>query len=415
MSTDERAFQSTDVVNTDLRELWALVADAGGFASAPVTAALCDEPTVAARRGLWALARAGALTERYGVFSCTPVAWEGEVQRGEVGAAAWERVTRWHLATAFAAAGVLRCQALPGGEVIEPDPARPVPKFDGAPGVLDWYRYAHDELLETIERACTLGDDGQGWRLALLDAQIAIVAGPHPDWEHPLDLATRAASRTGEPGAVAMIAEYRGKHALHFGRYAQALAAHEESLALREQAGDLPGQMRSCNALALVHLRTDAAAADVHFNRALALADQLDDAYFRALIRANLASALCAQGHYVPARDLLVKAIAYLRDAGPDYYLAGALQTMARTFRREGAVEPALGWAKQAVELAMKASLPLFLAGPLVEYAEAVLAYGDPRSALDAFDEARAIHAVYGDTVRAGLLAERITQISRPA
>lgn len=409
MNTEEE-LRSAAGLSPDLRQLWGVLADAGGSASPAVLAALTDTSTAAARRSLWALERAGAVTESGGIFACAQVAWEGELCRSALAATSWRRVTRWYLATAYAAAGILRSRALPGGEVIEPDPGRPPLGFDGVAGVLDWYRGSRGELVAAIERARTLRDETQCWRLALLDAQIAVVAGPHPDWEHPLDLGTQAAVDAAEPRAY--LSEYRGKLALHFGRYDQARTAHEEALALREQAGDLTGQMRSHNALALLYLRSDTAAAGEHFTVALDLAHRLGDEYFSALIRANLASALCEQGHHAPARDLLQKAITYLREHGPDYYLANALYTMARTLRCEGAVPLAAGWARRALEVATAAGLPLFIAGALAEHAEVSLADGDRAAALDALHEAVAIHAAYGDTVRAGHLGERIEQIT---
>jgi hypothetical protein len=66
VNTEQGLMNSAAGLSTDLRELWGVLADAGETAPAPVLASLTDTSTAAARRSLWALERAGAVTESGG-------------------------------------------------------------------------------------------------------------------------------------------------------------------------------------------------------------------------------------------------------------------------------------------------------------------------------------------------------------
>jgi tetratricopeptide (TPR) repeat protein len=396
-------------LGAEAERLCATLIDAGGEASLPVLAALADVSVAVARRHVRALVSSGLVVEPTapgGLYAAAPWPWRGE--RGELGWQAWARVTSWYLSCAFAAARALRCDALPGAERIEPAPGRPTPAWRDSGEVIDWYQNTHPQTVEALERAVADGDDRQAWRLAVLLSNIAIVVGPAAEWERVLELGRIAAERSPEPGAIAMVGEYFGKLALHHGRLDDAAAAHAAALALRRDAGDPVGVKRAGNGLALVLLRTDAAAAEAQFADALALAEQDGDRFFAALIRLNLASSMRQQGRWRQARPLLEQGVAYLREHGPGYYLANALQTLAATYRAEGDLPRALALAQEAVDEAVTSELPLYLPGPLVELGEIHLALGDPQEAITAFGEARAIHLAYRDTARAASVAARI-------
>src|SRR5258708_1757925 len=99
----------------------------GAAVEATVIAALADMPTAAAVRHLRQLERLRLVTRPApGRYSCDPQTARAQgITPSTSDEAASTRVTAWYLATVFAAARVLGAAALPGAEVIDPDPDRP--------------------------------------------------------------------------------------------------------------------------------------------------------------------------------------------------------------------------------------------------------------------------------------------------
>ena len=396
----------------EARVLLRLLAGAGRTLPVAVSAALVDQPTAVARRHLDQLVRTGAVLRTGQGYAAVDGA---DVTRPLVPELrAWARVTGWYLACAYRAADVLGAAALPDDEAVAEDGERPAVVLRDAVEATAWYQATHPELYAVLDRAVAAEDHPRVWRLALLMANIAIVAGPLGAWEQALDLGLAAARRDGHLGGQAMLLEYTGKLLLHDGRFDAARTAHEAALTLRETTGDRIGLARSTNALGLVAMREgNANLAAGLFTRSLDLAEEVGSELFTAFARLNLGCALVAQKLPLEGREQLEQAAAYLRETGRGNYLANTLYQIAATHRMCGEHARALIVATEAVHEATDAGLPMYLAGPLCELAENHLALGDEQAALEALAEARAIRAELGDVTRAMLIEAQIEQITR--
>jgi tetratricopeptide (TPR) repeat protein len=396
----------------EARALLRLLVGAGRALPVSVAGALADLPTDVARRHLDQLVRTGAVLRTGPGY--TAVDGAGAVKPLVPELPAWERATGWYLACAYRAADVLGAAALPEEETVLEDPQRPAVALGDAVEATAWYQATHPDLYAVLDRAVAAEDHPRAWRLALLMANIAIVAGPLGAWEQALDLGLAAARRDGHLGGQAMLLEYTGKLLIHDGRLAQARTAHEAALTLRETTHDRLGMARSTNALGLVALREgNPQLAAEQFTGCLTLAEQVGSELFAAFARLNLGCALVAQNLPLEGREQLTLAAAYLRETGRGTYLATALSQIAVTHRLRGEYARALVVATEAVHEATCAGLAMFLAGPLCELAEIYLALDDEPGALAALAEARAIHAEVGDVTRAMRIEERTDQITR--
>jgi tetratricopeptide (TPR) repeat protein len=392
------------------QEVYRCLAAAGGSVPCEVVAALAYLPVPLTYRHLRHLVRVGLATGAGGRYMTAPDA--PPPPRADVDEQAWGRAVGWYAACAFNAARVLGSAALPGGEVIAGAGTWPVPHFEGAARAAGWYAVSHGELAWAVDRAVAVGDDGHGWRLALLVGNIAAATGPVGAWERVLEAGLAAAEREGHADAAGLILEHSGKLLLATGRLEAAVAAQAEAVGVRSGAGDKAGMIRSTNALGLIALRKqDYPVASTYFAGALEMALKAGDREFTAFARMNLGAVLSRDGDTAGAKPLLEAAAAYQREQELGYYLANTLQDLAACHRIEGDHQQAHVTAVKAVDEATRAQLPMYLAGPLCELARAQLALGDQDAALAGFAEARAIHAELGDPVRAGAITREIAQI----
>lgn len=409
----EARIQRTEVpLCEEARVLLRLLAGAGAPLPVAVAGALADLPTAVARRHMDQLVRVGAVLRSGQAYTAVDGAAVAKPLVSEL--PAWARVTDWYLACAYRAADVLGAAALPDDESVPEDPQRPVAALRDAAEATSWYRAAYPDLYAVLDRAVAAEDHPRAWRLALLMANIAIVAGPLGAWEQALDLGLTAARRDEHLGGQAMLLEYTGKLLVHDGRFDAARTAHAAALVLRETTKDQLGLARSTNALGLVAMReSNAERAARLFVRSLALAEEADSELFTAFARLNLGCALVAQNLPLEAREQLEQAAVYLRETGRGNYLANTLYQIAATHRLSGEHARALVAATEAVHEATLAGLAMYLAGPLTELAEIYLALGEEQAALAALAEARAIHAELGDVTRAVRVEGQIAEITR--
>jgi tetratricopeptide (TPR) repeat protein len=396
-------------LSPEARSVYGCLAAVGGSAPVEVVAALAYLPVPDARRHLRQLVRVGAAMAAEGWYAA---AANDTVSEVVVDVQAWSRAVGWYASCAFNAASVLDAVALPVGEQV-PESGWQLTRIVYPHDALAWYAACHGELVWAVEKAVAVGEHGLGWRLALLVANIASVAGPLGAWERMLDLGLIAAERDGRADARGFLLEYKGKLLLAAGRFDDAGRALAEAVGVRS-TDDRAALNRSNNALGLLMLRRgargDYPVARILFAGTLDLARKAGDEEFTAFARMNLGAVLARLGETGEAKQLLEAAAAYQRERELRYYLANTLQNLAACHRIEGDHRRALDLATQAVSLATRAQLPLFLAGPLCELARAHLALGEPELARAAFAEARAIYAELGDEVRADALAREIAE-----
>lgn len=421
-----------------------LLTGAGAGLPVPALAALADLPTATTCRHLDHLVRTGVAQcsdARYAILRApapTETGADGEVRpgaaRGHIaperdgapgfvagekeGAAispdpaGWSRAAHWYLASLHRAAVVLRSASLPGRESISAGPDRPAAPLERPAEALAWYQGAVPEIELVLERAIAGGDDEQAWRLALLSANIAALTRPIGSWELVLGTGLDAARRVKDPEAESMILEYTGHLLLQSGHVDNARTVQGAALHLRVKQRDPVGQVRSHYAQGQVELRDEnLAAAETHFSMALDLAAGIPDAQFAALARLNLGASRARRGARVQAHGLLEQAAAYFRETGQAGYLAGALHEQAAIYRRHGEHSRALQLATDAVEEAVRAQLPIHLAGAVGELGRVHAAMGALDAAGAAFAEAKAIYAEADDVLRADRVEQEISNL----
>jgi tetratricopeptide (TPR) repeat protein len=376
-----------------------------------VIAALADIPGASGLRQLQHLARCELAESAVGGFRIRADA-AGSIEPAVLDAAAWARAGRWCLSALFETAAVLGSATLPDDP---PSPVEGLPTLElpGRAAAVEWYSAVYPVLARVVRRLSEDGNVEAVWRLALLMLNVDVVAGPGTAWRGVADLGLAAARRAGDAPAEAMIGEYEGKLLLATGEIDAARALQEEVFGWRSAAGDQTGIVRSLNALGLVEQRAgDLAAAEPLFRKALAAAEGQGFEEFAAYARLNLGAVLAEAGAPGEAEALLTDARRELRESGRTPYEADAARTLAGLYRRRRQLPRALAMATEAVQIAERGGLALYLAAALSELAAVQKAAGEVMEALGHLREARVIYLAVGDEPRAAKLADEITAIS---
>jgi len=396
------------------RRLLALLAglDPAG-APLSVLAAYADLPSATALRHLTHLTRVGLTEGGAGderAFRLAP--GPAPVRAEPPGEAGHVRAAAWYLGCAFQAARVLGADALPGGEQIPPDPARPPYTPADRFGALEWFAANRDRLAGVLEQACGLRDDAQAWRLALLMLNLGCFAGPWDGWREVHGRGMGAARRARHRAAQAMLEEYAGKLELTGGDPEAARHCHHRSLELRSAAGDTAGVSRSINTLGVVRLREGALPeAEALFERALAGALEAGDEEFTTFALMNLGAVHARDGRPRQAVTELETAAVRLRAAGREPYVSNALADLAAAHLALGDLDRAQAAAVEAEQAAVDAGVPMFLPDPLIQHAHVLLERGHLPHALARLHEARGVYLALGDEMRAARVANQITRL----
>ncbi|WP_372463269.1 helix-turn-helix domain-containing protein [Actinospica acidithermotolerans] len=399
------------------RRTLAVLAALQAPAPVPEIAAHADLPSAVTLRHLQHLARLGlaapdkADSTRYqaGPGRCP-------VRPALLSARGRTAVLAWRLESAGQAARLLGAEVLPNGEQIPPDPDRPPHLPAGRTEALAWFTGEREALASDVESAYELGEDHLAWRLALLVLGLTCFTGPWHGWRGIHQCGLAAARRGQHRPAQAMLEELAGKLELTSGNRAAALEHQQRALTIRATGGDVLGVLRSLNAIGLIFLRERAwrEAAEV-FDWALEMAGNLGDEQFETFALLNLGAVHAAEGEHARAAAELESAIARLRAAGRDPYIANALQDLALAWYGAGDLERAAHCAEQGVEAAVSAGIPMFLPGPLIESARIQARRGHLRVALALLYEAHGIYAEIGDEARTARTLAEIEATARTA
>ena len=399
------------------RHILAVLAALEGQAPVPVIAAYADLPSAVARRHLQHLCRLGlATTDKADTSLYQAGPGPSPVRPAVLSARGHGAVITWWLESVGAAARILGADVLPGGEQIEPDPARPPLVPAGRSEALAWFTAERPILARDIESAYELGEDHLAWRLALQVLGLTCFTGPWDGWHTVYERGLAAARAEKHRGAQAMFEELAGKLELTAGDRAAAREHQHRALMMRAADTDKLGVVRSLNAIGLIFLREQAwrEAAEL-FGWALETARNLADEQFETFALLNLGAVHAGRGEHAQAGLELEAAITRLRAAGREPYIANALQDLALAHHGAGDLEQAERAADQGVDAAVRAEIPMFLPGPLIESARIQAGHGHLRVALALLHEAHGIYAEIGDEVRTARTLEGIEAVARQA
>ena len=250
--------------------------------------------------------------------------YAGECAGAEEAVPAAAQIIDWYVTTSRAA-----------NEAIESNRGR-----DEALALLDAERAS---LLPVVQLAADRGDDRAVWQLANLLTGYHKVRGHASAQVEMCGLGLAAAQRLADPASEALMHAALGAALFTVQRYDDALEHLTSALALMREVGDLRGQGRALNNLALAYVqsgRYDLAMET--FQQSLVLHRANDH-------RPGIAAALNNIGHtylqmrqYEPARAYLQQALGLTRELGLDGHEAFHLQSLGETHLAEGDPDGAL-------------------------------------------------------------------------
>ncbi|MGE5249166.1 MAG: ATP-binding protein [Bacteroidota bacterium] len=170
------------------------------------------------------------------------------------------------------------------------------------------------------------------------------------------------------------------------GDFSQAHRFHEESLALRRRAGDIPGISESLNSLGvLTTFEGQYAAASAYFKESLQLCRELGRKAEIARRLNNLGVATMYQGDYEQSRSLHEETMALYRELGDRHGEAGSLGNLGDVLRYQGQYDRAMQFLTEGLEILREVGDVHGMAVTLGSIARVHLAKGETAEALASF------------------------------
>jgi DNA-binding SARP family transcriptional activator len=218
-------------------------------------------------------------------------------------------------------------------------------EFADDQAALGWLEEERANLLAVIQQGAA--DPGVPAELSIQLAQALfgfyLVRNYWRDWEKVTQTALAVARRVGDRAAQAQAHNDFGLMDWGAGRYAQALARHQQSLVIRRELGDRPGQVASLLNLGLVAASEGRYDQSVAYNRqGLAIAEELGDRRGQANSLANLGEVYQRQGRYQDALACLHDSLAIYRELGHRHGEAQSLRELGVLYQRQGRYPEAL-------------------------------------------------------------------------
>jgi DNA-binding SARP family transcriptional activator/tetratricopeptide (TPR) repeat protein/transcriptional regulator with XRE-family HTH domain len=261
------------------------------------------------------------------------------------------QVVDWYLTAGDAANRILdpaRDQA--GAVCVSPSAvAPPLADREQALAFLDAER---TNLLPAVRLAAARGDAAAGWRLAYLLTGYCSLRGHWPMQVELGRLGLAAAQCLADPSAEALMRAALGFACNTTHAYEEALEHLAVALRLACEAGDLRGQGKALNNIALAHTqlgRLDAAMET--FQRALALHATADYQPGMATALNNIGHAYLQLGRPDLAREQLHRARTLTRRLGLRGYEAYNLHSLGEAHRAEADLDAALEWSSAALAI----------------------------------------------------------------
>lgn len=310
------------------------------------------------------------------------------------------RILSWYLHTADAAqCAIAAFDRYPPGE---PPPAGITPlTFDGHEAALRWFRCETTNLVAAVRAAGNAGEHSIAWQLAAVLRGIYMHENAFEDWITTARIGADSAARLGDRAGEAEALDSLGKAFLQSRALADAEICHRRALTIRHDRGDRIGEVESINALGLLALRRrQLDEASGQFTRGADIALELGDRRWAALLRGNLAEALCERGEFEAAADLLHEVLAALHELGDRLTEGNALFLRAWALRGAGRLDDARTAITAALAIAVARDHHAREAYWLAELARIELACGRPAEALVSSQRAAVVQRRLGDRSR---------------
>jgi tetratricopeptide (TPR) repeat protein len=311
-----------------------------------------------------------------------------------------DRILGWYVAAASRA----RESLLPGSS----SPVTPgdvdyvgLPSFDTPAAAFEWFDTERPNLIANARFALQAGIPRRAWELAMVLAPIHAQHFTFDDWSALSEIAVIAATELGDGPARAAALNNRGKYLFRRRRFAEALEAHAQALAIREGTGDRTGVLESLNALGLVCLWTrDLSQAAAYFSETADKARVAGEPRWEAIAGMNLAESHLEAGHVAQALDVLEPLPRLFAERGEVAYEGNSLWLLSWARRLRTDTGAALSAIDAALRIAEDASNRMWEAHWLTEAARVHLAAGDTAEAMRCCRMAASLQRQIGDPGR---------------
>ncbi|WBB80254.1 BTAD domain-containing putative transcriptional regulator [Micromonospora sp. WMMD882] len=386
--------------------------------SVAAAASLAGQPVLRVRPALRELVSAHLVTEpRPGRHGCHDLlrAYAGELgpARGTAERrAALRRLLDHHLHTALAADRTLWPTRDP---LSLPAPAQgaTVLGFTDRQAALRWWQEEHAGLRSRLEQAVQEGFDDQAWALSWAAMNFLTRQGHWHDLLHVGRIGAQAATRTGDPVAMAKTCRELGGAYVRLRRFDEARAEYVRTLALCRDLGDLVGEGFTWRCLGwLAEEQGELAEALRHDQRALALLRRAG--HERGVSYALNSVGWChAQlGAYEEAVRHCREALERLQRAGDRIGEASVWDSLGSAYQH---IDPrrAVDCHQQALALFVALGDRIQEAYSLRRLGAAQLAAGDPDAAVDSWRRAYGVFAAV-EHPEAGRLAALLARHGQP-
>ncbi|MEZ0066858.1 DNA-binding SARP family transcriptional activator [Streptacidiphilus sp. MAP12-20] len=261
---------------------------------------------------------------------------------------------------------------------------------------LEWCAAERVNLVQAAQLAGRHGLDEYAWRFCSVAWAYFYRTSHIEDWLATADAGLASARRIGRPFAEATVLTSRGAALMRLREPCRAREAFVAALVLREEIGDISGQMALLNNLGLLAQQDqrDDEARDF-FRRALDLALGLPAGPKRTFtvgsIYGNLGQSELTLGHHEEARACFEQSLARAREVGNSSSEAAVLWDIGRSWQEQGRHQKALPYLEQAVVVAESTGYQVMQTMALAAQARALAELGRPEPARARLAEARAL------------------------
>ncbi|MFB9719600.1 AfsR/SARP family transcriptional regulator [Planobispora longispora] len=251
--------------------------------------------------------------------------------------------------------------------------------FAGAQEALTWFDAERPNLLAAI-RAGLRSPECEEAAVATVRALTWLFRfrGSTEEWVRVNESVLSAARRRGNPAHVADTLDELGKLRRERGDLPAALAYAQNCLKVRQEIGDIGGEVRGHINLGVAHHlmgSTDEAAH--HYGIALTAAEQAGDRLAQGYALANLAAVHREAGRYDDAQACNAASVKLCRELGDNPGQIDALDDLATTHRAAGRFGESLEALTGALEIAERIGYVTRVANLLCEIGETRLAGND--------------------------------------
>ena len=190
----------------------------------------------------------------------------------------------------------------------------------------------------------------------------------------------------------------------------------QQSLALKEQIGDVRGQAATLHNMAgVIAQQGDVARAMGLWQQSLALKEQIGDVQGKAATLANMAGVIARQGDVARAMGLWEQPLALLEQIGDVQGKAATLHEMAGAIAQQGDVARAMGLWQQSLALEDQIGDVQGKAATLHQMAGVIARQGDVARAMGLWEQSLALKEQIGDVQgQAATLANMAVFIAQP-